>query len=374
MLRICFRFMLLVLIALIELLTLDLRSASADCQGDNNWLPTTPSPTFERPLPHPAPDCGFYRPAWQNFLDVTQVKNGKPAFLSFSTIPDVFPETSGVHAKSIFAAKQSGLLSLAPRALKGSNDPTTDATAKPGPNTAATINAGVRQAGFAGLLIDQNGRPIFYAIHMNDAFAAFIRDNHLTTKPAVQNADPDLVFTKGSVELKSAWQVIPKGSDRPNYITTQAGVPVLKRNGDTLEIDLTKPPTEQTVALLAIHVVFVLEGHPEFVWATFEHVDANGMRDVAPAAAAQPSDDNGLPGGADGPVSGTDFTLYKAGTLASTANQIIPDAAMASGFDEGSESFVGGGKPLQTSIYRIFPASKTADIRQMRTSRISTSP
>jgi hypothetical protein len=333
---------------------------AASCQGENNWLPATPAPTFERPPPHPAPDCGFYRPAWQTFLRATDARSGGPAFLSYPTIADVF----GADAAPKFAAKSAGRLSLAPRALKGSNDPTTDAAGHPGPSTPAVINAGARQAGLGGLLIDQNGKPIFYAIHMNEAFAAFIREKQLTTKTAVQNADRELEFPKGVVELKSAWQVVPENNVPANYITSPASVPVLKRVGNTVDVDSTVPPREATVALLALHVVFVVEGHPEFVWATFEHVDANGMRDLAPVAQALPSDDNGLPGGVDGPVDARGFTLYKAATAASAANRLATDAAMAASFDEATQSFTANGVALQTSVYRIYPGSKTTDLKE----------
>jgi hypothetical protein len=335
-------------------------SASADCQGEQDWLPRTAVPTFERPPPHPAPDCGFYKPAWQNFLYITQLEGGALTFESYPTIADVF----GPPATSMFAAKSPGRLSLAPRALKGSNDPTTDGPGRAGANNPAIINAGVRQAGLNGLLIDQNGRPIFYAIHVNEAFAAFIRQKQLTTKAAVQSADPELAFPKGAVELKSAWQVVPDNNVPANYIARPASVPVLKRFGDKVEVDSTAPPRNVTVALLAIHVVFVLDGHPEFIWATFEHIDANGTRDLAPAAGALPSDENGFPGGMDGPVNVRNFPLYKADTAASAANQFIAEATMASSFDEATQSFTRTGAALQTSIYRIFPGSKTTEPKE----------
>ncbi|QOZ66595.1 hypothetical protein WN72_09575 [Bradyrhizobium arachidis] len=287
-----------------------------------------------------------------------QPTNGSPTFLSYPTIGDVFGPAVAPTLSPI-AAKRLNLLALAPRALKGSNDPTTDTPRLPGPNSATSINAGVRQAGFAGLLIDQSGQPIFYAIHMNQTFADFVRSKQLTTKAAVENADPNLELPKGAVELKSAWRVVPKGNVPENYITVEASVPTLKRKGELLEVDESAPLRSETVALLALHVVFIPEGHPEFVWATFEHVDANGTRDLAPAAASQPSPDNGLPGGVDGPVKAQDFVLYKGGTLASAANQFLTDAIMASSFDERHRTFLSGGKPLQTSIYRMFPGSKS---------------
>ncbi|MCK1744139.1 hypothetical protein IVA80_25710 [Bradyrhizobium sp. 139] len=328
----------------------------ADCPAESQWLPNTPAPAFDRPPPHPEPDCVFYKPAWHNFLFAARPVNGNPAFLSYPTIGDVF----GPQIAPQFAAKRLNLLAVAPRGLKGSNNFNVATVRIPGPNDPGSINAGVRQAGFAGLLIDQDGQPIFYAIHINQTFADFVSAKKLTTKAAVQSADPELELPKGAVELKSAWRVVPKNNPPADYITVaEASVPTLKRDGSKLVVDETAPPRTETVALLALHVVFIPEGHPEFVWATFEHVDGNGIRDLAPAAAAQPSVDNGLPGGLDGPISTRDFVLYKSGTIASAANQFLTEAAMAAAFDEKSQTFTTGGKPIQTSIYRMFPGSKS---------------
>lgn len=105
----------------------------------------------------------------------------------------------------------------------------------------------------------------------------------------------------------------------------------------------------------------MLEGHPEFIWATFEHVDKDGNRDLAPSAVKLPSQDNGLPDGKDGIVSTSDFALYKANTLASVAasGALPSDSQLIKLFDSEQQKFLSEGKPFQTSIYRIFPASKT---------------
>jgi hypothetical protein len=206
-----------------------LGSAFADCPSERSWLPTTPAPTFDRPAPHPAPDCGFYAPAWQNFLYVTKPDaGGNLRFSSYSTISDVFGPAVALR----FARQRTGLLSLAPRALKGSNDPASDP-----PGKAAVVNAGARQAGLNGLLVDQRGNPVLYAIHMNPVFVDFVRQKGLTTKAALQGASPDTSLPTGAVELKSAWQIVPASSTSDNFITTPALVPVLKQVGDTITVD-----------------------------------------------------------------------------------------------------------------------------------------
>jgi hypothetical protein len=65
--------------------------AESVCLAPSGWLPTTPLPTNETPPPHPAPDCPFYKAAWQTFLYVTQPSSdGRPRFLSYSTVADLF--------------------------------------------------------------------------------------------------------------------------------------------------------------------------------------------------------------------------------------------------------------------------------------------
>jgi hypothetical protein len=64
-------------------------------------------------------------------------------------------------------------------------------------------------------------------------------------------------FPVGSLELKTSWVstgIIPE-ADRADYYITNATI-----NGVAKE-----------VAMLGMHVVGVVENHPEFIWATFEH-------------------------------------------------------------------------------------------------------
>lgn len=323
--------------------------ASADCPSEPTWLPNTPTPTYDKPPPHPAPDCGFYKPAWQNFLIATQSDaDGQAAFLSYPTISDVFGQKSVI--TSGFAPQRGKMLSLAPRSLKGSNDPSTDPVGK-----AAVVNAGARQAGLNGLLVDQRGNPVFYAIHMNQAFADFVRRNGLTTKAALQAADENLSMGKGMVELKSAWQIVPTGSSADNFITTQALVPALKQFGNSVDVDASAAPRQVTVALLAIHVVFALEGHPELIWATFEHIDDSGAGDLAPIGPFPDGSAN------NAPVNPASSILYKGGTSAAVANGLPADTDLVGAFDPVAQSFTKGGI-FQTSVFRLFPTSKLENV------------
>jgi hypothetical protein len=312
------------------------------CDPDPQWLPVTPMPSFDGPPPpHPAPDCPFYTASWQTFLFATQPDdNGNPAFLNYPTIEQTF----GSAATKFFSLNRPGFLSLAPRTIQTPNGP-------------HTFGAGAAQAGsLQGLLIDQAGNPVFYAIHMNSVFAQFLRTNGLTTPQGASNAPPNLVYPTGAVELKSAWQVVNDASPPTNFFTVRALVPHLKLVDGQLVVDKVTPPREVTVALLAIHVVFVLRGHPEFIWSSFEHIDPNANPDTAPSANVNPPAITGDP-----VISTNTFTLYKAGTTYSNGNILANTNDLLASFDEPSQSFTKNGQRLQTSIFRLFPASKATD-------------
>jgi hypothetical protein len=130
-------------------------------------------------------------------------------------------------------------------------------------------------------------------------------------------------------------------------------------------------PRVVTVRLLAIHVVSTLVGHPEFIWASFEHSMgmANGktdtaatdyQRDVAPILAgdAKPSDTDPLNRLVMTAASMDDHVLYAGGTPANQANRPKLDSEtrlVGQKFMLASDMT----KPAQTSIYRMFPASKS---------------
>jgi hypothetical protein len=266
------------------------------------------------PPPHPAADCPFYFFSWHNFMLATMPNDtaGTPAFLSWATIERTFGSGAG----------------------------------RP-PPAIPQIRGGVTQAGGRQVLIDQNGHAIYYAIHFNQPFTNFVNDNCLTTPDAVRNADPMLRFPSGLVELKEAWMIVPDNMVPTDFIVARVQVPTLHRDPasptNVLEDD-TQMRTV-TAALLAIHIVFTLPGHPEFIWSTFQHVNAQTAFDVAPGAVENPE---ATPVGTV--ISPQNFLLYRGGTPANAANRGVASLA----FDEATQTFTN----QQTSIYRVFPASK----------------
>ena len=197
------------------------------CASSEEWLPSTPPLDQFNPLPHPATECPFYRGSWQQFLIATQPDaQGVPAFLSYPTIETLFQP------------------------------------AKPRAPTRSLLG-NIKQAGGRQILLDQNGRPIFYGIHTNQAFADFVNRNNLRTREGIESADPNLFFPAGVVTFKSAWQeVAPNDPSNATYITVRTTVPRIRQiPGGAVEED-RNAPRETTVRLLALHVVFTLPGPP----------------------------------------------------------------------------------------------------------------
>ena len=317
------------------------------CEASADWLPNTPELAQFLPVPHPAGECPFYRSGWQNFLRAMQpdlANGGRPALIGYPTIDDVF------HPVKAHPASRSYL-------------------------------GDVKQAGGRQILIDGNGNSLYYGIHVNDAFAKFIQDNGLQTGAALQAypTDPakkNLLFPAGVTEFKSAWQVVEGTPDEvaaqmANYITMTTTVPTLSQDGPpsfTIHED-RNTPRMVTVRLLAIHVVSTLVGHPEFIWASFEHSTGmannepdskatDNQRDVAPILDGdkQPDADNNIT--VTKPASMDPHVLYAAGTPANQANHAFVDTEMrlvGQKFMLASDMT----KPAQTSIYRLFPASKS---------------
>jgi hypothetical protein len=302
------------------------------CESSANWLPNTPELDQFDPPPHPQGECPFYRGVWQNFLVATQPDAvGKPAIQSYPTIESMFQ-----HSKPL-SPNRSWL-------------------------------GDIKQAGGRQILIDQNGRTLFYGIHANQAFADFVKANGLDTPAGIRDADPTLFFPAGMVIFKSAWQEVDANDPTlGDYISTKATVPHLSQdmggpNGTYRIVEDRNNPREITVRLLALHVVFTLPGHPEFIWGTMEHSTgspdtkaADGHRNVAPIhpGATNPTHDD-PENRHDATVISTDpHLLYRSGTTAQAGNQAISEVELH--LDEASQSFPG----QQTSIYRMFPASKS---------------
>jgi hypothetical protein len=336
---------------------IDPGNVNKDCPASQEWLPNTPllalSSLF-KPLQHPAPECPFYRFGFQNFLIATQPDptTGEAAIVTYPTIDDVFTKSKPLPAGALAAPGQHRGTML--RSWLGD----------------------IRQAGQRQIVIDQNGHTLYYGIHVNKVYVDFVSSNGLQTLPDLIGYPDDpikksLTFPEGLVEFKSAWTDIDtkdgmSATDNANYvanyITTMAWVPTISQAANGNIVEDKNAPRQIQVALVAIHVVYTIPGHPEFVWASFQHVDSNGNPDSAGAGSVNPTvaDPYNAQNNEVVCPMGSHFLLCKDGTTAQAGNTAFKETDLK--LDAAKQKFFLAASPAtvaQTSIYRMFPGSKS---------------
>ncbi len=146
------------------------------------------------------------------------------------------------------------------------------------------------QAGGGDVLQAQttaNGSLVYYAMIVNDVYAYFLtgtKDGGITPTPTqFPTTAADLAkivafasahgktFPDGNalaIEVKSAWVEATGLPNLSSYITMQATIPTFTKTPN-----LWTPSGQKNalLALVGIHVVGSTAGHPEMIWATFEH-------------------------------------------------------------------------------------------------------
>lgn len=137
------------------------------------------------------------------------------------------------------------------------------------------------------VLLAQNNAIVYYSVAVNDVYAYFltgVKNGAINTGnqfPTTQS-DLDQIVAYGAkfgkkfadpqalaIEIKASWIEAKNLPNPGNYITMLATVPTYDRSNSK---SWTPTGTKKTVlALLGLHVVGSTIGHPEMLWATFEH-------------------------------------------------------------------------------------------------------
>jgi hypothetical protein len=144
-----------------------------------------------------------------------------------------------------------------------------------------------------GVLRAQNGSLIYFGVMVNDVYAyqmTGLKDgaipapgnnvNNAHFPTSTSDMTPIISFASAhgktfqdphalAVELKSSWIDASTLADPNDYITATGTVPTY----DTTNPNLWTQTGTKTIklALIGIHVVGSTIGHPEMIWATFEH-------------------------------------------------------------------------------------------------------
>lgn len=133
----------------------------------------------------------------------------------------------------------------------------------------STAIADYNQAGEGdpiGSLVARNGTYVRYHIAFNRVSYDFLRANRYYLDTALPRTG-QLEFPAASVHLKAAWYVFtPEEAERPDLLAR------FYRRQAVL-VDPAGRSEERWVGLIGLHLACLTPRHPEWIWASFEHVD-----------------------------------------------------------------------------------------------------
>lgn len=282
----------------------------------------------------PTTNCDFQLWSWSAFVHFMQPdpKTGMPMFMLLPTYDDLVPD------------KRSNLR-LAPQALLK----TRELTLRPRNEQPKSLGS-FQQAGPGGVLVDQNGRAVYYATHMDPVYFNFTQ-MYFGPK-AYTKAPPALPYPIGATVIKSSWRIVAPNETVTDAYTTTGTIALLESDGKGKLKASGKTQSGVKVALVGIHVVGVIKDHPEFAWATFEQL--KNAPDLPP----------NVPPSSPNPVSAQSYTFYKGGTPANASNilpqsmSIDPATQVIAPITNAFQQFQYGGAT---------PASRIVDINSINT-------
>ncbi len=216
-------------------------TSSCDCESAwfNGSTILAPNEGATSPFAGETINCDFHQWSWQKFLFLTQVEDGEslPFFLTAmeQVTREMYPVTPENGHIVLTEYHQAGFHP----GIMASNDTYGDSPGNP--------------------------QTVYYSQHINSGFRNAAQDFRSIIEQYPDSVNNRWSFPVGALELKISWvdvSALP-ATDTVNYFITEAEL-----NGSSAR-----------VALLGMHVVGVVENHPEFIWATFEHNDLAAFYD-----------------------------------------------------------------------------------------------
>jgi hypothetical protein len=216
----------------------------------------------------------------------------------------------------------------------------------------------------------QGGSLIYYGIAVNDVYAYYVTQINpvvtgntsvaFPTNQAGLTSIQNFATTKGhtlldpnslAMEIKTAWVDASTLQNPSDYITMRAVVPTYDKTNSAL----WKQNGTQTItaALIGMHVVGSVSGHPEMVWSTFEHVGntpnvAYSFLDPSGNPQPQPAD----------PVNGATHWLFCGATSPppnGTSSEFTPNASITGTTPPGIQADNSTTSVQGTSVLRLSP-------------------
>jgi hypothetical protein len=210
-------------------------------------------------------------------VEVERIKlkpGGKPMFLDPAGRAIAHPKPMILNGLSKTTTVQRFMVGRIPLLIGSSGD---------------VIDVDQGQAFDKGVLQAQNGSLVYYATLVNDVYAYFLtgtKGGGITPTPTQFPTTPDELMkinnfasSKGktfsdanalAVELKTSWVEAAGLPNLDTYVTTTATIPTYDRSNPNKWV--ANGQKTVPLALVGMHVVGSTKGHPEMIWATFEHV------------------------------------------------------------------------------------------------------
>lgn len=146
-------------------------------------------------------------------------------------------------------------------------------------NDEEVITEVVQATGATSWLTDQEGNLIWYEELMNQVEFEYIKNNKFYDPQAQYDScvsGSGIWLPNGSMELKASWRVIPEDQFetlKHRYKIIEAMIPdSVYVQGDTTVIVSTNM-VQRKLGLIGLHIIHKTPSTPQFIWATFEHVD-----------------------------------------------------------------------------------------------------
>ncbi len=136
------------------------------------------------------------------------------------------------------------------------------------------------------VLMDANGNLVYYISMVNDVYVEFL--NAVNQKKMTGNTFPTTKSERDSIfafakqngitlknpdalalEIKTSWVDVSKVENTEEFVVIDATIPVYDKVSDQLWT--IKSERKAKLALIGMHIVGSASGHPELIWATFEH-------------------------------------------------------------------------------------------------------
>ena len=272
-----------------------------DCKAAPAWFKTgAPEPDPEKVRDK---NCEFHQWAVQELLYQVQIEpNGRARFLNLASPHALFLYTGDRPAPYPGANSTLFKLGAGMAQLRRANDASPLVFLPRIVKTDDSTFDEVTQAGSNAVLIDQKGQWVYYTSSINKIFYDFVVKGGYYTQKGIQDAPAAITYPNGALETKSSWRIASiKGG--PTYIPDAERSYFTVDGAQICQAFDAKGCTSfvtAKMALVGLHLAGVVKGHPEMIWATFEHnLNAPDCKDTR--------------------STGSDFSFYRAGQSCGTA-------------------------------------------------------